>query len=243
MPDPIGWVVLVVGALVGSLIGGVAGFGTGIIMLPLVAWVLGLRSAVPVLTVTMAIGNLARIWWSRGEVDRAVVLRFAVGAVPATALGTVIYVGAPAEWLGRFVGVFLIASVPLRRILATDLFRMRLRHFPVLGLAVGLISGLVVTTGPLNTPFFLAYGLRRSAYVGTEAVCAMVMHLSRGAALARYALLTWETFAVGALLGATMFAGSWLGRRLLDRMSDRVFLGIIEGLLLVMGLHSLVFPR
>jgi len=243
MPDPIGWAVLVVGALLGSLVGGVAGFGTGIIMLPLVAWVLGLRSAVPVLTVTMAIGNLARIWWSRGEVDRAVVLRFAVGAVPATALGTVIYVGAPAEWLGRFVGVFLIASVPLRRILATDLFRMRLRHFPMLGVAVGLISGRVVTTGPLNTPFFLAYGLRRSAYVGTEAVCAMVMHLSRGAALARYALLTWETFAVGAVLGATMFAGSWLGRRLLDRMSDRVFLGIIEGLLLVMGLHSLVFPR
>jgi hypothetical protein len=243
MPDPIGWVVLVVGALGGSLVGGVAGFGTGIIMLPLVAWVLGLRAAVPVLTVTMAIGNLARIWWSRGEVDRAVVVRFALGAVPATVLGTAIYVGAPSDWLGRFVGLFLIASVPLRRILATDFFRMRLRYFPALGAAVGLISGLVVTTGPLNTPFFLAYGLRRSAYVGTEAVCAMVMHLSRGAALARYALLTWETFAVGALLGATMFAGAWVGRRLLDRMSDRVFLGIIEVLLLALGLHSLLFPR
>lgn len=243
MPDPIGWVVLVAGALVGSLVGGVAGFGTGIIMLPLVAWVLGVRAAVPVLTVTMAIGNLARIWWSRGEVDRAVVRRFAIGAMPATVLGTALYVGAPAEWFSRFVGLFLIASVPLRRVLAMDFFRMRLRYFPVLGAAVGLISGLLVTTGPLNTPFFLAYGLRRSAYVGTEAVCAMVMHLSRGAALARYALLTWETFAVGALLGATMFAGSWLGRRLLDRMSDRVFLAIIEVLLVVMGLHSLLFPR
>jgi uncharacterized membrane protein YfcA len=243
MPDPIGWAVLVVGALLGSLVGGVAGFGTGIIMLPLVAWVLGVRAAVPVLTVTMAIGNLARIWWSRGEVDRAVVLRFGLGAVPATALGTVIYVGAPAEWFGRFVGIFLIASVPLRRILATDFFRMRLRYFPVLGVVVGLISGLVVTTGPLNTPFFLAYGLRRGAYVGTESVCAMAMHLSRGAALARYALLTWETFAVGTVLGATMFAGSWFGRRLLDRMSDRVFLGIIEVLLVLMGLHSVLFPR
>jgi hypothetical protein len=243
MPDPIGWSVLVVGALLGSVLGGVAGFGTGIVMLPLVAWALGLRAAVPVLTVTMAIGNLARIWWSRGEVDRAVVLRFALGAVPATAVGTVIYVGASSDWLGRFVGLFLIASVPLRRILATDFFRMRLRYFPMLGAAVGLISGLVVTTGPLNTPFFLSYGLRRSAYVGTEAVCAMVMHLSRGAALARYALLTWETFAVGALLGATMFAGSWVGRRLLARMSDRVLLGIVEVLLVALGLHSLLFPR
>ena len=243
MPDPIGWVVLLAGALLGSLVGGVAGFGTGIIMLPLVAWVLGLRAAVPVLTVTMAIGNLARIWWSRGDVDRGVVVRFALGAVPATALGTALYVGTPADWLGRFVGVFLIASVPLRRILAMDVFRMRLRYFPALGAVVGLISGLMVTTGPLNTPFFLAYGLRRGAYIGTEAVCAMVMHLSRGAALARYALLTWETFAIGALLGATMFAGSWFGRRLLDRMSDRVFMAIIEALLVALGLHSLLFPR
>jgi uncharacterized membrane protein YfcA len=243
MPDAIGWAVLVVGALLGSLVGGVAGFGTGIIMLPLVAWVLGVRAAVPVLTVTMTIGNLARIWWSRGEVDRAVVLRFALGAVPATALGTMLYVGAPAEWFGRFVGVFLIASVPLRRILSTDFFRMRLRYFPVLGVVVGLVSGLVVTTGPLNTPFFLAYGLRRGAYLGTESICAMAMHLSRGAALARYALLTWETFAVGAVLGVTMFAGSWFGRRLLDRMSDRLFLGIVEVLLVLMGLHSLLFPR
>jgi uncharacterized membrane protein YfcA len=56
MPDPIGWVVLFVGALVGAVVGGVAGFGAGIIMLPLVSWAVGIRSAVPVLTVTMSIG-------------------------------------------------------------------------------------------------------------------------------------------------------------------------------------------
>ena len=81
MPDPIGWVVLFVGALVGSVVGGVAGFGAGIIMLPLVSWAVGIRSAVPVLTVTMSIGNLSRIWWSREEVDRAVVVRFALVAM------------------------------------------------------------------------------------------------------------------------------------------------------------------
>src|SRR5437667_8491 len=148
MPDPLGWAVLIVGALVASVVGGVAGFGAGIVMLPLVSWALGVRSAVPVLTVTMLIGNLSRIWWSRGDIDRAVVVRFALGAVPATALGTVLY-----------------------------------------------------------------------------------------------ALLTWETAAVGCVLGGAMFAGAWLGRRALQQMSDRVFLGIIEVLLVAMGLHSLLFPR
>ena len=71
----------------------------------------------------------------------------------------------------------------------------------------------------------------------------MVMHVTRGAVFARYALLTWETVALGCVLGSTMFAGSWVARRILDRMSERVFLWIIEGLLAVMGLHALLFPR
>jgi uncharacterized membrane protein YfcA len=45
------------------------------------------------------------------------------------------------------------------------------------------------------------------------------------------------------VLGLTMFAGAWLGRRLLDRMSDRVFLRVIEALLIVLGLHLLLLPR
>ena len=40
-----------------------------------------------------------------------------------------------------------------------------------------------------------------------------------------------------------MFGGAWIGRRLLDRMSDRVFLAVLEALLVVMGLQFLLIPR
>jgi uncharacterized membrane protein YfcA len=242
MPDAAGWLVLVAGALVGSVVGGVAGFGGGIVLLPLIAWVLDVRMTVPVLTVAMALGNLSRIWWSRREVDAPLAAAYLAGAVPATVLGAVVYAGTPTEWLGRIIGAFLLLAVPLRRLVRGRL-RPRLAHFPALGGAVGLLSALVVTTGPVVTPFFLAYGLRRGAYIATEALCAMGMHLTRGAALARYALLTWEAVVVGLVLGATMFAGSWLGRRLLDRMSERVFLVAVEALLVVLGLHFLLVPR
>jgi uncharacterized membrane protein YfcA len=243
MPDLLGWIVLVGGALAGSVMGGVAGFGAGVILLPLVAWTLGFRATVPVLTVTMLVGNLSRVWWSRRDVDRAVIARFLAGAVPATALGAVLYAGVATEWLGRIIGGFLIAAVPLRRALASGRFTMRLGYFPPLGAGIGLLSSLVVTTGPVNTPFFLAYGLRRGAYIGTEAVCAAAMHVTRGAVLVRYALLTWETVALGLVLGGTMFLGSWLARRMLERMSDRVFLLLVEALLVLLGLQFLLVPR
>ena len=40
-----------------------------------------------------------------------------------------------------------------------------------------------------------------------------------------------------------MFAGAWVGRRLLERMSDRAFVAIIEALLLLSGLQFLLFSR
>jgi len=235
--------VAIAGALAGSIVGGVAGFGAGITLLPILILVLGVRAAIPVLTVTMTIGNLARMWWSRHDVNPRVVGTFLVGAVPATALGAALFAGTTSDWLGRFIGVFLLAALPLRRLLRASGLVVRLRHFPLVGAGVGALSSVVVTTGPVVTPFFLAYGLRKAAYIGTEAICAMGMHVARGAVFARYALLTWDAVALGCVLGGTMFVGTWIARRLLDRMSERVFLWIVEGLLLVMGLQLLLFPR
>jgi uncharacterized protein len=243
MPDPLTWLILLGTALVGSIIGGVAGFGAGVVLLPVAAWTLGIRMAVPVLTVTMLLGNMSRLWWSRGETDRRVTLRFLAGAVPATALGTSLFVAASSDSLSRIIGAFLLASVPLRRLLSTGHWRVRLVHFPFIGVLFGLLSSTVVAIGAALTPFYLAYGLRRGAYISTEAVCAFSMHVTRGAVLARYRLLTGEVVVIGLALGAVMFAGSWIGRRLLDRMSDRVFLAVIEALLVGMGLQFLLFPR
>src|SRR6266851_4806597 len=100
--DALGFTVLVLGALAGSIIGGVAGFGTGITLLPILTLLLGARTAIPVLTVTMAVGNLARVWWSRHDVNLRVVGAFLVGALPATALGAMLFAGMTrSEWARR----------------------------------------------------------------------------------------------------------------------------------------------
>ena len=243
MPDPLTWMILIGTALLGSTIGGVAGFGAGILLLPVAAWTLGIRAAVPVLTVTMLLGNLARIWWSRHELHGGVTLRFIAGAVPATAVGVMIFAGASSDWLGRAIGAFLLAAVPLRRLLTSGRLHVRAAHFPLIGGAVGFLSALVVTTGPVVTPFFLAYGLRRGAFIATEALCAGAMHVTRGLVFARYRMISTETLVIGLVLGTTMFAGAWIGRRMLDRMSDRAFLAVIEVLLVGMGLQMLLVPR
>src|SRR5262249_77481 len=101
VPDLVGLAVLMATALVASVIAGVVGFGAGIIMRPAIAWVVGVKAAAPVLTVTMLLGNLSRLWWSRHELDGRAAFRYLLGAIPTTVLGVVIYAHTPREWLGR----------------------------------------------------------------------------------------------------------------------------------------------
>jgi hypothetical protein len=242
MPPLSGTLLLLGAAFPTAVMGGVVGFGTGLAMLPLVVWVVGVRAAVPVLSIALLVGNVSRAWWSRDELDWRVIGAYLAGAVPLAAAGSVVYTGARAEWLSRLMGLFLLAALPLRRWLERGPLRVGLRHFPWLGAATGLLSSLVAATGPVATPFFLGYGLRRGAYVGTDAVCAAGVHVTKTLVYGRYALVGPETAALGLAIGAVMFAGAFVGRRILDRISDRSFVWAVEGLIMALGVLFLVRP-
>src|SRR6266480_2656068 len=98
MHDMAGWLILGAAAIVGSTIGGVAGFGTGVIMIPAIAWSVGVKATVPVLTVCMLVGNSARVWFSRDEIEWRVVSAFLLGAVPMTIVGATLYTHIAARW-------------------------------------------------------------------------------------------------------------------------------------------------
>jgi uncharacterized membrane protein YfcA len=242
MPEPLGWLVLALAAIVGSTIGGVAGFGAGMIMIPAIAWVAGAKATIPVLTVAMLLGNGARVWFSRREVEYRVVAAFLAGAVPASVAGALLYARIEGEWISRMLGAFMILSVPLRRWLVRSGLRVRTRHFPLIGAAFAFLSALVGAVGPLMAPFFLGHGLRMGAYISTDALCSVGMYVTRLVVFERSDLLTPPTVAVGLYLGAVAIAGAWAGRRIIERMSERTFLRIVEGLLLVVGLQFLLWP-
>jgi uncharacterized membrane protein YfcA len=97
VPDALGWLVLGLAALVASTIGGVAGLGAGVVMLPAIAWVVGVKATVAVLTVAMFLGNLSRAWFSRGDIEGRVVGPFLARAVPTGIAGAMLYTRVEAE--------------------------------------------------------------------------------------------------------------------------------------------------
>ena len=90
----------------------------------------------------------------------------------------------------------------------------------------------------------LVYGLTRAASIGTEAPSALTMHLSKIAAYGAGDLLTTRVL-VRRGIDAGHVCRAWVGRRIVGRISDRVFVVPVEtglvaaGVLFLIGLRHL----
>jgi uncharacterized membrane protein YfcA len=241
MPD-LGQVLLLLAAgLLASTLAAVAGFGGAAILLPVLVLVVGPRDAIPVLTIAQLVGNGSRVVLNRDAVSWRIVGWFALGGVPAALIGGFLFAAAPLEALTRLIGAFLLASVAWRHLRPAPSGVIGPRTFTVIGAVFAFASALVGSVGPIMAPFFLAAGLVKSAYIGTEAASTVVMHVAKLVAYGSAALLTAATVGVGLVMAPAMIAGSWFGKQIVDRLPERVFVAVIEIALVVTGLAFLVF--
>jgi uncharacterized protein len=228
-------IVIIVSALAASFLAAVAGFGGSVIMLPVLVWTLGVTDAVPVLTIAQLIGNLSRVVLNRHELKWPVIWRFALGAVPLAIIGGILFVKAPAAALVKVLGVFLMLMVLYRHTRWGQHAGFILTGFVPLGAASGLLSAIFGTVGPLAAPFFLAYGLVKGAYIGTEAMTAVVMHITKLGVYGTYSLVDLRSLLIGLAIGAIMILGTFLGKKSLDRLPEKIFPYLIDAVLLISG--------
>jgi uncharacterized membrane protein YfcA len=221
-------------AFTAALLSSVAGFGGATLLLPVFVAVFGVRDAVPILTVAQLVSNGSRVWFNRREVVASVVSWFAIGAVPFAVIGGVAFATAPLGSLRRLIGVFLLGVVIWRRVRPTP-SRPGLRSFAFVGAASGFGSALLGSVGPMTAPFFLAYGLVKGAYIATEALAAVIMHLAKLGVYGGASLLDVTTLLTGLALAPATVAGSWAGKRVVDRLPERVFVALVELGLIVTG--------
>ena len=227
-------------AFVASTLAAVTGFGGAAVLLPVLVAVFGVRDAIPILTVAQLIGNGSRVWFNRRELDWAVVGWFTLGGVPLAFAGGLLFAKAPLSALTRILGAFLIAVVIWRHVRPGPPRRPPLGSFALIGAAASLLSALLGSVGPLMAPFFLAYGLLKGAYIGTEALATVVMHVVKLAAYKQGAVLSTPAILVGLALGPIMVGGSYVGKRVVDRLPEHMFVLLIEATMSAAGLLFLL---
>jgi len=230
--------VLAIGLVAGT-ISGIVGFGASIMLMPVLVISYGPLAAVPIMAVASIMANLSRVmvWWR--EVDWRACAAYSATGIPAAAFGARTLLALPPRVVEVALGAFFLAMIPARRWLAARELKLQRWHLALIGLVIGFLTGIVVTTGPLSVPVFLAYGLVKGAFLATEAAGSLGIYVAKSAVFRSFGALPWDAIAKGLVIGASLMAGSYLAKRFVLKLPAERFRLLMDGMMAASGIAML----
>ncbi|MES2106623.1 MAG: sulfite exporter TauE/SafE family protein [Pseudomonadota bacterium] len=233
------WFFILAIGLVAGTISGIVGFGSSIMLMPVLVIQYGPREAVPIMAISALMANLSRIlvWWREIQWDACAV--YSLAGIPAAALGARTLLVVPQHIIEAALGAFFILMIPVRRWLAARDLHLKLWHLAVVGAVIGYLTGIVVSTGPINAPIFLAYGLVKGAFLATEAAGSLGVYLSKALTFRYFGALPTGAIVKGLIIGSSLMTGSYLSKRFVLKLEPDFFRLLMDGLMLVSGLAML----
>ena len=230
--------VLAVGLVAGT-VSGIVGTGATVILLPVLVIVFGPREAVPIMAIVALMSNFAKItsWWK--EIDWRACGAYALGGIPAAAIGARTLLVLPETAVEVALGLFFLAMVPGRRWLASRNMTMGLGGLVIAGVVIGFLTGIVVSTGPLSVPAFAAYGLVKGAFIATEAAGSLALYISKALTFRQFGALPIDIVIKGLISGSSVMAGTYTARLIVERLSVTTFQRLLDGVMVIAGLSLL----
>jgi len=213
------------------------GFG-GVLMLSIcVAPILGVKTTIPVVAVAGMISNVTRATLFRRHIKFDAAIPVLLTAIPGIILGAWLYSRMPSQIVAAVLGVFLLASVPIRRNFAKREIVVGKAGLSGAGAVFGLAGGFVVGAGLILAPFLLGAGLIGEAMVGTVAIIGFTLNFTKTAVFGSTEVLTPPLILLGFTMGLVSIPGVWCGRWLLGNTSIRLHTLLVESLILAGGCY------
>ncbi len=107
---------------------------------------------------------------------------------------------------------------------------------PTIGVLAGFTTLVANAAGPLMVIYLLAMRLPKLEFMGTGAVFFMLLNWFKVPFMVHLGLITWPSFRVNLMLAPAVFAGAWVGWKILHRINQRLF----ENLALILSAAAAV---
>jgi len=222
-----------------AAISGIAGFGGALLLLPVISHFIGIKAAIPVLTIAQLFGNASRVWFGRKQLQWNPILFFLAGSIPFSIIGSRMLVSAPSELLLKGVGVLLLLIVMYRRS-GLKVITTNYKWLVVGGIITGFLSGIAGSAGPLGAACFISLNLNPIAYISSEAFTALSMHITKTIVYQKYALIGTKELGYGLVCGVAMIIGSYTGKKLIAHLSKDKFQIVVDILLVLSGFQMII---
>lgn len=227
-------------ALVASLVGGVSGYGSGVLLPLVLVPIVGPEPVVPIIAISALFTNSSRAIAFRGAIDWRRALIILAASIPTCLLAAWGYTRLSGAGVMVVIGLMLIASVPLRRVSARRGHRLGDGGLAAAAVGWGGVVGGTAGAGIILLSMLMAGGLTGVAVIATDAVISIVVSVLKIAVFGATGMYSAKVVAVALLIGLVAFPGAFLARAILRRMPVTVHTAILDSVVLLGGTAMLV---
>jgi uncharacterized membrane protein YfcA len=223
-------------SFLGSSISAAMGLGGGALVLAVMALFLPPAVLIPVHGMVQLGSNGGRAALMRSDILLEIVPAFLIGTVLGAAIGVQLAIALPIAVLQGALAAFILYSTWAPKFRARNPGK---RTFFGLGALVAFVTMFVGATGPLIAPFVAAASGQRQQVVATHAA---LMTLQHGLKIIAFGAVGFAFGPYLPLLAGLLgfgFAGTFLGRLLLNRLPERAFRIGLKAILTAIALRLL----
>jgi uncharacterized membrane protein YfcA len=223
-------------ALFAAVVGGLAGYGTGALMPLVLVPLIGAEPVVPIIAISSIFSNLSRFVAYLRYTDGRRALIVISAAAFTTALGAYGYTRLTSAGAALVIGVMLISSVPLRRLLRRHDIKIGDTGLAAGAVGYGVVVGGTSGSGVILLSLLMAVGLEGAAVIATDAVISVTTSIIKISVFGLAGVITAQVLAFALLIGGIALPGTFLARAFVERMPVHVHTAILDVTVIVGGL-------
>lgn len=222
-----------------GLVRGFTGFGSGLMIVPVLSVVVGPLAAVPTVIITHTYTTLQLLPDVRRNWDRTVVVPLCIGGVIGVPLGVYGLVAIDGDLMRRLIsGIIIVLTVIM---MAGWRYRGRPRTGTsgFVGGLGGVLSGAAAIGGPPVIIYLLAGPDRAAANRAAFILYFFVIQIVSMVGMWIAGILDWRVAWLCAILTPPLMIGMWLGTNMFHRAGEETFRKVAMGFLLLIGIVTL----
>jgi uncharacterized membrane protein YfcA len=215
-------------ALFASVVGGLAGYGTGALMPLVLVPLIGAEPVVPIIAISSIFTNTSRFVAYLRYADRRRVGIVIAAAALTTALGAYGYTRLTNAGAALVIGTMLISSVPLRRLLKRHDIKISDTGLAAGAVGYGVVVGGTSGSGVILLSLLMAAGLEGAAVIATDAVISVTTSMIKISVFGLAGVVSAQVLAFAVLIGAIAIPGAFLAKAFVERMPLHIHAAILD---------------
>jgi uncharacterized membrane protein YfcA len=227
-------------ALLSEIIGTVSGFGSSILFVPIASLFFDFKTVLGITAVFHVFSNLSKIVLFRKGINKEIALKLGIPAVVFVMIGAWLTTLIPTEKLSLFMNMAIVLLSIYLMINFNKPIQQNNTNLYIGGTVSGFLAGLVGTGGAIRGITLAAFQLPKEIFIATSALIDLGVDSSRAAIYVSSGYFKKEyLFLIPFLIGISIL-GSYIGKLILVKTSERFFRFIVLGVIIITALFQVI---